>query len=73
MSKILAFISGALMGAAVGAAVALVMAPESGETLRGQLDFRTAGWRDTVHRAVADRQRELEYSLGNLRSGRLHD
>jgi gas vesicle protein len=40
MKKFLSFMSGVIMGGLVGATIALLLAPFSGETLRGQIRER---------------------------------
>lgn len=44
-----AFLAGFIIGGLVGAAVALVLAPQSGEDTRTQLAERSAEWRDLVN------------------------
>jgi gas vesicle protein len=68
MQRILSFLSGVLTGALVGATVALLFAPESGENVRLQIQERSIRLKDDI-KAVADARRaELERELAALRS-----
>lgn len=67
MRKFLSFFVGTVMGALVGATVALLLAPSSGETLRGQIQERFAALQDELAQAAADRRVELEEYLSSLR------
>jgi gas vesicle protein len=68
MQRVLSFLSGVLTGALVGAAVALLFAPESGEEVRLQIQERSIRLKDDI-KAVADTRRaELERELEALRS-----
>lgn len=67
MRRMLSFLSGALMGALVGATLALLFAPSSGEGLRDQLRERVAALQEEVKRAAAERRAELEEQLAGLR------
>ena len=44
-----AFLAGFIIGGLVGAAVALVLAPQSGEETRSQIAERSVEWRDLVN------------------------
>ena len=48
MNKVLSFIAGSMCGAVVGAAVALLLAPASGEEIRGEMVHR---WEDALNEA----------------------
>jgi len=68
MQRVISFLSGVLTGALVGAAVALLFAPESGEEVRLQIQERSIRLKDDI-KAVADTRRaELERELAALRS-----
>jgi gas vesicle protein len=68
MQRVISFLSGVLTGALVGAAVALLFAPESGEEVRFQIQERSIRLKDDI-KAVADTRRaELERELAALRS-----
>lgn len=67
MRKFLSFFVGTVMGALVGATVALLLAPASGETLRGQINERLGALKQELAQAAADRRVELEEYLASLR------
>lgn len=67
MKKFLSFFVGTVMGALVGATLALLLAPSSGETLRGQIQERFGALQDELVQAAADRRAELEDYLASLR------
>lgn len=60
MNKIFSFLAGALCGALVGAAAALLLTPASGEALRLEVEAR---WNEAMREAnlaMEQRRRELE-------------
>ncbi|HEY57605.1 MAG TPA: YtxH domain-containing protein [Anaerolineae bacterium] len=67
MRKFFAFLSGTLTGAAVGAVMALLLAPAPGEELREQALQRMASLRQEIREAAAARRAELEAELARLR------
>jgi gas vesicle protein len=68
MRQIMNFITGMILGGLVGATVAILFAPASGEDLRYQIQERSIQIRDEV-KAVADARRaELERELSALRT-----
>jgi gas vesicle protein len=67
MKKFLSFMMGVLMGGLVGATVALLLAPFSGETLRGQIRERIGSLQDELVEVASTRRAELERQLANLR------
>ncbi len=67
MRKFLSFLGGTLMGALVGATLALLLTPNSGETLRAQIRERFTALQDELSQAAAERRTELENYLANLR------
>ena len=67
MKKFFSFMVGTIMGALVGATVALLLAPYSGDTLRGQIRERFASLQDELSQAAAERRVELEEYLSSLR------
>jgi len=67
MRKFLSFLGGTLMGALVGATVALLLTPSSGETLRAQIRDRFAALQDELTDAANERKVELEKYLETLR------
>jgi len=68
MRRFMSFITGALCGALVGTAAALLLAPESGEDIRKLIRQRTENFRDEVKEAYSARVAQLEAELENLRS-----
>lgn len=68
MNKIFSFITGAIMGALVGATIAILMAPSSGEELRGQIQERSIQISDDIKEIAAERRAELERELAALRA-----
>lgn len=68
MKKFFSFLVGTTMGALVGATMALLLAPSSGETLRGQIRERLDTMQDELSQAAAERRIELEKYLESLRS-----
>ncbi|MBN2045863.1 MAG: YtxH domain-containing protein [Anaerolineales bacterium] len=67
MKKFFSFFAGTVMGALVGATLALLLTPASGKTLRGQIKERFAALQDELAQAAAERRAELEEYLANLR------
>ena len=65
--KAIRFLTGAIVGAAVGATVAILMAPASGEEIRGQIQERGMSFRDELNEAAQTRRAELEKQLAQLR------
>lgn len=70
MRKLLNFLFGFMLGVLIGAAVAMLLAPEAGETTRGQIQLRIQEVIDEGKRAAADRQAELESELAQLKQGK---
>ena len=64
------FLIGIFVGALVGSTVALLMAPESGEKLRGELRARGQGFMNDVRHAADSRKIELRGRLETLRAPR---
>ena len=54
MKKFFSFFVGTVMGALVGATVALLLAPASGETLRSQIQERFAALQDELAQAASE-------------------
>jgi gas vesicle protein len=67
MRKTMSFLSGSMMGALFGAALALLLAPSSGEELRNQMQERAERVQSEVKAAAATRRTELEQQLASLR------
>ncbi len=55
------------MGSLVGATLALLLTPVSGDDLRGQLQSRSQNFRDELKNAAAAKRSELEAQLAELR------
>jgi gas vesicle protein len=62
------FISGALLGGLIGAGIAMLLAPSSGEELRDQMQDRVKQVELEVKNAAASRRAEMEQQLAELRS-----
>jgi gas vesicle protein len=69
----LGFMIGITIGALVGSTVALLLAPEPGENLRGELRARGAGFLADVRQAAETRRREMRDQLDSLRAPRTED
>jgi len=70
MRRFLSFISGAALGGIVGAAIALLLAPASGESLQSQIKERAEYIQLEVRKAAEERRVELEEQLSALRAPR---
>jgi len=68
MRRMFGFLIGILVGSLVGSTVALLMAPESGEHLRGELRNRGQGLINDVRHAADSRRIELRGKLETLRA-----
>lgn len=68
MNRFLSFFAGVVSGALVGAVIAIIMTPVSGEDLRIQIQERASYVQDEVKKAAAERRAELEEQLAALRS-----
>jgi len=64
------FLIGIVVGALVGSTVALLLAPEAGEELRGEIRERGAAFFADVRQAADTRRIELQNRLENLRAPR---
>ncbi len=70
MRKFFGFFIGIFVGGLVGATIALLLAPESGETLRSEIRARGANFVAEVRSAADQRRIELEEHLTSLRAPR---
>lgn len=70
MRKIFGFLIGLLVGGLVGATIALLLAPESGEELRGQIRARGQNFLAEIKNAADSRRIELRDRLDALRAPR---
>jgi gas vesicle protein len=68
MRQVFGFMMGIMVGALVGSTVALLLAPESGEALRGQLRMRGENFMEDLRQAAETRRIELTDRLQALRS-----
>ena len=69
MNKILSFMAGTLCGAVVGATVALLLAPASGEELRSEMTHR---WEDALNEArlaMEETRRDLQAQFEMMQQG----
>jgi len=64
------FMIGILVGSLVGSTIALLMAPESGEELRGQIRDRGQNFINDVRHTADARRIELRNRLETLRAPR---
>jgi len=71
MRRMFGFMIGVFVGALVGSTVALLLAPESGEELRGQLRLRSDDFISQVRSAADSRRIELRGRLEALRAPRV--
>ena len=69
-NNLVGFLAGLAMGALVGVSVALLLAPSSGEELRGQISDRAQRIQLEVTQAAEQRRAELEHQLAELRAPR---
>jgi gas vesicle protein len=70
MRRTRSFISGTLWGGLLGAAIAILFAPASGEELREQMRARAERIQLEVNQAAIQRRAELERQLAALRAPR---
>lgn len=70
MKKFFSFLSGAVIGGLVGATLALLLAPYSGDQLRLQMQERTQRLQEEIKVAANARRAELERQLATLRAPR---
>ena len=70
MRKLFSFVCGFLLGALVGAAIAMWLAPEAGEATRHQVQLRLDQVIEEGKRAAAERRAELESQLEQMKKGK---
>jgi len=67
MRRMVNFLMGAGIGALVGATLAVLLAPSSGEDLRSDVQARFSRFRDEISEAAKQRRAELESQLESMR------
>jgi gas vesicle protein len=70
MRKMFGFLIGTFVGALVGATIALLLAPDSGDELRGQLRDRGQRFMGEIRHAADTRRIELKDRLETMRAPR---
>ena len=70
MKTVTRFLSGFLLGSLLGATLAILLTPSSGDELRGRVQSEIERVRLEVRNAAQDRRAELEQQLTALRSPR---
>ncbi len=68
MQRMFGFLIGIFVGWTVGASIALLLAPESGEKLRGQIRDSGTGFFAQIQNAANSKRIELERELEDLRA-----
>lgn len=68
--RMFGFFIGIMVGGLVGSTIALLMAPESGETLRNQIRERGQNFLGDIRSAADSRRIELRDRLESLRAPR---
>jgi gas vesicle protein len=68
MRRFLSFVLGAAGGALVGATLAVLLAPASGQDLRSEIRTRFQKFGDELQDAANQRRAELERQLDTLRN-----
>ena len=69
MNKILSFIAGSMCGAVVGATIALLLAPASGEEFRGEMVHRWEEALDEARLAMEETRRDLQAQFEMMQQG----
>ena len=70
MRRFMAFLTGSLCGALIGAVAALLLAPYSGGEIRQRTRERLNAFREDVREAYDARREQLETELESLRRSR---
>jgi gas vesicle protein len=68
MRRAFSFFIGTLVGGIIGAAAALLLAPFSGEEMRGQIDSRFKNLATDIRQTASSKRIELQTRLETLRS-----
>ena len=67
MRQAINFFLGMIMGGLIGATIAILLAPVSGENLRFQIQERSIQLKDDIKAVAETRRAELERELATLR------
>ena len=70
MRRMFGFLIGVFVGSLVGSVLALLLAPESGEELRGEIRARGQNFFNDIRRSADSRRIELRTRLEGLRAPR---
>jgi gas vesicle protein len=70
MRRMLGFMIGIMVGWLVGSTIALLLAPETGDMLRGRIRERGSSFAAEIKMAVDARRAEMEQRLAALREPR---
>ncbi len=70
MKRMFGFLIGIFVGSLVGSTIALLLAPESGEQLRGMIRARGENFFSDVRHAADERRIELRHKLDSMRAPR---
>jgi gas vesicle protein len=71
MRRTFGFLIGVVVGGLVGSTIALLMAPETGDTLRTELRSRGENFFNEVRHAADERRIELRQRLDEMREPRV--
>ena len=71
MRRIFGFLIGIFVGWLVGATIALLLAPQTGESLRGEIRSRSTGFLGEIKDAADQRRAQLEQQLAAMRAPRV--
>jgi gas vesicle protein len=69
MRKFFSFLFGCMLGVPVGAAAAIMLAPESGDAMRGQIQLQLDQIVEEGKRAAAVQRADLQSRLEDLKKG----
>jgi gas vesicle protein len=70
MKRMFGFLIGIVVGGLVGSTIALLLAPESGDQLRGEIRARGETFFNDIRHAADERKIELRQKLDTLRAPR---
>lgn len=69
MNKLFSFMAGAICGALVGGATALLLTPNSGEQLRADVRERLDTAMSEARKAMAEKEKELTAQFEQMKNG----